>query len=58
MRGCMCVRCNGNRRHDLWPAVSLAVAASVVAHGVTGTPLTRMFGQIGFRQPLDVEMES
>lgn len=42
-------------RHDLWPAVSLAVAASVVAHGVSGTPLTRMFGQIGFRQTLDVE---
>lgn len=44
-------------RHDLWPAVSLAVAASVVVHGVSGTPLTRMFGQIGFRQPLDMEVE-
>lgn len=42
-------------RHDLWPAVSLAVAASVVAHGVSGTPLTRMFGQIGFRQPLKTD---
>ena len=44
-------------RSDLWPAVSLAVAASVVAHGVSGTPLTRMFGRIGFRQPLEVEAE-
>jgi NhaP-type Na+/H+ or K+/H+ antiporter len=24
----------------LWPIVSLAAAASVVAHGITGTPVT------------------
>lgn len=29
----------------VWPAISLAVFASVVAHGVTGTPLTRLFGR-------------
>jgi NhaP-type Na+/H+ or K+/H+ antiporter len=37
---------------EIWPAVSLAVAASVLAHGVTGTPLTRVFGRTaspGFR---------
>ena len=28
----------------LWPFVTLAVGASVLAHGVTGTPLTRVFG--------------
>ncbi len=26
----------------LWPMISLAVAASVLAHGITGTPVTRM----------------
>lgn len=45
-------------RSDLWPAISLAVAASVVAHGISGTPLTRMFGRIGFRESLDVEVGS
>lgn len=30
---------------EIWPAVSLAAAASVLAHGVTGTPLTRLFGR-------------
>lgn len=29
----------------VWPAVSLAVGASVLAHGVTGTPLTWIFGR-------------
>jgi len=29
----------------VWPAVSLAVGASVLAHGVTGTPLTWVFGR-------------
>ncbi len=28
----------------LWPAISLAIGASVLAHGVTGTPFTRLFG--------------
>lgn len=28
----------------LWPYISLAIGASVLAHGVTGTPLTRVFG--------------
>jgi len=28
----------------VWPAVSLAVGASVLAHGVTGTAMTRRFG--------------
>jgi NhaP-type Na+/H+ or K+/H+ antiporter len=37
----------------IWPAVSLAVGASIVAHGVTGTPLTWVFGdweKPGFRR--------
>ena len=29
----------------LWPAISLAIGASVLAHGVTSTPLTRLFGR-------------
>lgn len=29
----------------VWPAVSLAVGASVLAHGISGTPLTRIFGR-------------
>lgn len=29
---------------EVWPAVSLAVAASVLAHGISATPLTWMFG--------------
>ena len=29
---------------QLWPQISLAIGASVVAHGVTATPLTRLFG--------------
>jgi NhaP-type Na+/H+ or K+/H+ antiporter len=28
----------------LWPFISLAIGASVLAHGVTATPMTRMFG--------------
>lgn len=28
----------------LWPYISLAIGASVLAHGITGTPLTRLFG--------------
>ena len=44
-------------RSDVWPIVSLAVAASVVAHGVSGTPLTRLFGGLGFRQSLAIEEE-
>ena len=28
----------------LWPPISLAVGASVLMHGITGTPLTRLFG--------------
>jgi len=28
----------------LWPFISLAIGASVLAHGLTGTPLTRVFG--------------
>ncbi len=38
---------------EVWPAVSLAVAASVLAHGVSGTPLTHVFGRMaspGFRE--------
>jgi len=38
---------------EVWPAVSLAVAASVLAHGVSGTPLTHAFGRMaspGFRE--------
>ncbi len=42
-------------RHDIWPIISLTVAASVVVHGISGTPLTRLYGRIGFRQSLDVE---
>ncbi len=30
---------------ELWPAISLAVGASVVAHGITSTPFTRRFGR-------------
>jgi sodium/hydrogen antiporter len=30
----------------IWPAVSLAVAASVAAHGVSSTPLTWLFGRV------------
>ena len=29
----------------LWPAISLAIGASVLAHGVTSTPLTQLFGK-------------
>ncbi len=29
----------------LWPLISLAVGASVLAHGISGTPLTRWFGE-------------
>ena len=29
----------------IWHAVSLVICASVVAHGVTGAPLTRLFGR-------------
>ena len=29
----------------VWPAVSMAVGASVLAHGITGTPLTWTFGR-------------
>ncbi len=29
---------------QLWPLISLAIGASVLAHGVTATPMTRMFG--------------
>ena len=28
----------------LWPFIALAIGASVLAHGITGTPLTRVFG--------------
>ncbi len=28
----------------LWPLISLAIGASVLAHRITATPLTRMFG--------------
>lgn len=28
----------------LWPLISLAIGASVLAHGISATPLTRMFG--------------
>ncbi len=31
--------------HTTWPAISLAVGASVLAHGITGTPLTHLFGR-------------
>ena len=29
----------------LWPGISLAIGASVLAHGVTSTPMTRLFGR-------------
>ncbi len=29
----------------LWPAISLAIGASVLAHGTSSTPLTRLFGR-------------
>ena len=29
---------------QLWPYISLAIGASVLAHGVSATPLTRLFG--------------
>ena len=29
---------------EYWPFISLAIGASVFAHGITGTPLTRVFG--------------
>ncbi len=35
--------------HSAWPAISLAVGASVVAHGITGTPLTQLFGWLRSR---------
>ena len=28
----------------LWPFISLAIGASVLAHGISGTPMTRVFG--------------
>jgi len=28
----------------LWPLISLAIGASVLAHGISSTPMTRMFG--------------
>lgn len=31
-------------QESIWPVVSLIVAASIVAHGVTATPFTRMYG--------------
>ncbi len=31
---------------EVWPTISLAVGASVLAHGVTGTPLTWVFGRL------------
>ena len=30
---------------ELWPPISLVIGASVVAHGITSTPLTRRFGR-------------
>jgi NhaP-type Na+/H+ or K+/H+ antiporter len=36
--------------HILWPVVSLAVAASVVAHGLTGTHLSAPLGSQVARQ--------
>ena len=30
---------------ELWPPISLAIGASVVAHGITSTPFTRRFGR-------------
>ena len=29
---------------QLWPFISLAIGASVLAHGISATPMTRMFG--------------
>ena len=49
----------------IWPAVSLVVAASVLAHGATGTPLTWIFGrarsgslQLHDPQPADNEPQT
>jgi NhaP-type Na+/H+ or K+/H+ antiporter len=28
----------------LWPSISLAIGASVLAHGISATPITRLFG--------------
>ena len=34
----------------IWPIVSLAAAASVVAHGISGTHLSRLLGRVGERR--------
>ncbi len=39
----------GARLGDVWPAMSLFIAASIVAHGVTATPLTRLLGRANAR---------
>ncbi|RZM36015.1 MAG: sodium:proton antiporter, partial [Sphingomonas sp.] len=36
---------------EYWPFISLAIGASVLAHGVTGTPLTRLFGGVPAARP-------
>jgi NhaP-type Na+/H+ or K+/H+ antiporter len=38
----------------LWPVISLAVAASVLAHGITGTPLTRLLAWFTARPTVSV----
>ncbi|MFL5253859.1 MAG: hypothetical protein ACJ8AI_13370 [Rhodopila sp.] len=53
----------------VWSGISLAVAASVVAHGITGTPLTWLYGRLRLpefaqaigmkgRDPLTVEIKA
>ena len=37
----------------LWPPISLAIGASVLAHGVSSTPLTRLFGRGRHEHPSD-----
>ena len=39
---------------ELWPFITLAIAASVLTHGITGTPLTRWFGGTAPREQADV----
>lgn len=37
-------------RYSVWVVVSLVVAASVVAHGLTAAPLTRLYGRVTHRE--------
>lgn len=42
----------------LWPACSLIIASSIVVHGVTATPLTKLFGKSADRTESQSESEA